>query len=67
MKTNLLRGIIVSKGMTQEQVARLIGISPKTFYNKMKKGVFDTDEVRRIGAVLEIDDLSELADIFLRS
>lgn len=38
MKVDKLRGIIVSEGMTQEQVARQIGMSPKTFYNKMKRG-----------------------------
>ena len=64
MKVNKLRGIIVSKGMTQEQVARLIGISPKTFYNKMKKQVFGTDEVQALVKLLEIDDP---ADIFLNS
>ena len=62
MKVDKLRGIIVSKGMTQEQVARLIGISPKTFYNKMKKHVFGTDEVQAMVELLEIDDP---ADIFL--
>ena len=66
MKVNELRGIIVAKGMTQEQIARQIGISPKTFYNKMKRGIFDTDEVRKMAAALEINDLSELADIFFR-
>ena len=66
LKGDKLRGIIVAKGMTQHQVAREIGISPKTFYNKMKKGIFDTDEVRKMAAVLEINNLSELADIFLR-
>lgn len=62
MKVNKLRGIIVSKGMTQEQVARQIGISPKTFYNKMKKQVFGTNEVQALIKLLEIDDP---ADIFL--
>lgn len=62
MKADKLRGIIVSKGMTQEQVARQIGMSPKTFYNKMKKGVFGTDEVLAMIDLLGIDDP---ADIFL--
>ena len=62
MKTDKLRGIIVSKGLTQEQVAKKIGISPKTFYNKMKRGVFGTDEVIAMVDLLEIDDP---ADIFL--
>lgn len=62
MKADKLRGIIVSKGLTQEQVAKKIGISPKTFYNKMKRGVFGTDEVIAMVDLLEIDDP---ADIFL--
>lgn len=62
MKTAKLRGIIVAKGMTQEQVANCIGMSPKTFYNKMKKGVFGTDEVLAMVDLLCIDDP---ADIFL--
>lgn len=56
MNTNKLRAIIVEKGMTQEQVARAIGITPKTFYTKMKEGVFRTDEVMRIAKLLEIED-----------
>lgn len=64
MKTAKLRGIIVAKGMTQEQVARRIGMSPKTFYNKMKKGVFGTDEVLAMIDLLGIDDP---ADIFLNN
>lgn len=62
MKVDKLRGIIVSEGMTQEQVAHQIGMSPKTFYNKMKKGVFGTDEVLAMVELLDIDDP---ADIFL--
>lgn len=64
MKTAKLRGIIVAKGMTQEQVANRIGMSSKTFYNKMKKGVFGTDEVLAMVELLGIDDP---ADIFLSS
>ena len=64
MKTAKLHGIIVAKGMTQEQVARRIGITPKTFYNKMKKGVFKTDEVVAMVDLLGIEDP---ADIFLSS
>jgi len=56
MNANKLRGIIVEKGLTQEQVAKAIGITPKTFYTKMKKGVFGTDEVMRIAKLLEIED-----------
>lgn len=64
MKVAKLRGIIVAKGFTQEQVASKIGMSPKTFYNKMKKGVFGTDEVI---AMIELLDIDDPVDIFLRS
>lgn len=56
MNVNKLRGIITENGFTQEQVAIAIGITPKTFYNKMKKGVFGTDEVMRMIDLLKIDD-----------
>ena len=54
--TNKLRGIIVTNQKTQEQVARHIGITPKTFYGKMKKGVFGSDEIEKMIEFLEIDD-----------
>ena len=62
MNANKLRGIIAEKGLTQERVAIAIGITPKTFYTKMKKGVFGTDEVMRIVDLLKIEDP---ASIFL--
>ena len=53
---NKLRGAIVSNGMTQEEVARQIGITPKTFYTKVKKGVFGSDEIDKMITILNIDD-----------
>lgn len=64
MNANKLRGIIVEKGMTQQQVAQYLGMTPKTFYSKMKKGVFGTDEVQRMVDLLHISDP---VDIFLRN
>ena len=40
IRTDKLRGIISERGMSQSNVAHLIGITPKTFYEKMSKGVF---------------------------
>ena len=54
--TNRLRGCIVANGKTQEEVARAIGITPKTFYLKMKKKVFGSDEIQKMIDILEIDD-----------
>lgn len=62
MNTNKLRGIITEQGLTQEKVAVAIGITPKTFYAKMKKGVFGTDEVMKMVSLLNIRDP---ASIFL--
>lgn len=54
--TNALRGIIVARGLTQEKVAKHIGISPKTFGLKMKKGVFGSDEMEAMIELLNIED-----------
>lgn len=56
---NKLRGIIAEQGMTQKEVAGRLGISQKTFYNKMKKGVFGTDEVEKMVGILSIDNPAE--------
>lgn len=57
-----LRGIIAERGFSQRKVAQEIGITEKTFYSKMKKGVFGTDEVEKMVNLLKIDDP---ANIFL--
>ena len=46
IKTNKLKGLIVENGYTQSDIAKAIGISPKTFYEKMKRGVFTSDEIQ---------------------
>lgn len=54
--TNALRGIIVANGLTQQDVAKHIGIAPKTFYAKMQKGVFGSDEMEAMIDFLSIKD-----------
>ena len=54
--TNRLKGLIVANGKTQEEVARHIGITPKTFYSKMKRKVFGSDEIEKMIDLLNIDD-----------
>lgn len=56
IKTNRLKGIIVENGFTQQDVAKEIGITPKTFYEKMKNGVFGSDEIQVMIQMLHIDD-----------
>lgn len=54
--TNGLVGIIYSRGLSQAEVANKLGITPKTFYDKMKKGVFDSDEIEIMIDLLHIED-----------
>lgn len=54
--TNKLRGIIAEKGLSQADVAKEIGITPKTFYEKMKNGVFGSDEIEIMIDLLDIED-----------
>jgi len=56
VNTSKLKGVIVANDKTQEEVAKAIGITPKTFYLKMKKGVFGSDEIEKMIKLLKIDD-----------
>ena len=58
--TNALRGIITSKGKSQKDIAIEIGIAPKTFYDKMKKGVFGSDEMEMMIDILDIKNPTEI-------
>jgi len=59
--TNALRGRIAEKGFSQSDVAKAIGITPKTFYTKMDKKVFGSDE---IDAMIELLDIKDPVRIF---
>ena len=54
IRTNDLNGIIVTRGLSQKDVAKYLGISANTFYSKMKKGVFGSDEIEKMINLLEI-------------
>lgn len=56
IRTNELKGFIVKNGKTQSDMAQILGITPKTFYAKMKRGVFDSDEIEIMIKELEVDD-----------
>lgn len=56
IKTDELKGIIVKKGFSQSDIAHKIGITPKTFYEKMKNGVFGSDEIQIMIDELSIED-----------
>lgn len=54
--TNSLKGIIVTNGLSQRKVAKKLGITEKTFYEKMKKGIFNSDEIEVMINILNIKD-----------
>lgn len=56
IKTNELKGVIAKNGFSQSDVAGMIGVTPKTFYEKMKTGVFGSDEIQIMIDRLHIDD-----------
>lgn len=58
--TSALKGVIVSNGMTQQDVAKKMGMAPKTFYSKMKKGVFGSDEMEQMIDILSIQNPVEI-------
>ena len=53
--TDKLKGVIAEKGLSQRKIAIKLGMSEKTFYSKMKKGIFDSDEIEEMIAILAIE------------
>lgn len=62
--TNKLKGVMAEQGKTKADVAHALGISSKTFYNKMKKGVFGSDEIE---AMIEYLNIEQPLNIFFVS
>ena len=55
-----LRGLMAEKRRNGRDMARVIGKTPKTFYAKMKAGVFDSDEIEAMVKDLEIKNPMEI-------
>ena len=58
--TNKLRGIIAENGLSQRKVAKSLGITDKTFYEKMKKGIFNSAEIAIMISLLSINNPMEV-------
>lgn len=54
--THALKVKIVDENLTQKDVAQQLGITPKTFYKKMKKGIFNSNEIEQLIVILRIPD-----------
>lgn len=60
IRTDELRYLIAKRGKTQTDVAKHIGIAPKTFFEKMKKGVFLSCEIDKLIDYLSIENPAEV-------
>ena len=58
--TKKLKEIIALNGLTQKKVAVRIGMSEKTFYQKMKKGIFGSNEIQKMINLLQIKEPEEI-------
>lgn len=56
VKTDELRGIFAKNKKSQTDIAKLIGVTPKTFYMRMQKGVFGSDEIQIMIDELHIEN-----------
>lgn len=54
--THALKVAIVDNNMTQKSVALALDMTPKTFYNKMKKGIFNSNEIEQLIVILRLPD-----------
>lgn len=50
------RAAMVRKGYTQKALAKVLGMSEKTFYDRIKNKRFGSDEIETLIKVLEISD-----------
>jgi len=60
IRTDLLKVIIAENDTSQRAVAKKLGMTEKTFYSKMKKGVFDSDEITEMISLLNIKNPTEI-------
>ncbi len=57
---NKLRGRMAERRRSGRDMAKVIGKTPKTFYLKMKTGVFDSDEIEAMVKDLDIENPMEI-------
>lgn len=50
------KAAMARKGYTQKALSEILGISEKTFGDRLKKRRFGTEEIEQLIPVLEIDD-----------
>lgn len=60
VNTNKIRGLMAENNLTGTDMAKALSITPKTFYNKMKTGYFDSKEMEIMIPLLKIKDPSSV-------
>lgn len=60
VNVNKLRGLMAEQGRSGKDMAIVIKKTPKTFYKKMKLGVFDSDEIMAMVDYLAINNPTEI-------
>ena len=60
INVNLLKAEVVKNGITHEELCKRIEMAHSTYIRKMRKGVFNTDEVEKIVDVLNIQNPIEI-------
>lgn len=62
-----LRGILAEKRKSQAEIAKMLGISERTFYAKMNRKVFDSDEIYEMCKYLGIGSADMISIFFDQS
>lgn len=57
---NGLKAMIVKNGCSQKDMAKLLNMSTKTFYSRMKRGNFGVDEAKILIEALGIENPAEI-------
>jgi hypothetical protein len=56
INTNKLLGVFAENRKTKQDVAKILGMSPKTLGLRLKSGVFGSDEIEKLIDAFNIED-----------
>ena len=56
VNTSKIFGLMAERGITKTEMADKLGITPNTFYRKMKRGKLDSDEMSQMIQILGIEN-----------
>lgn len=59
-----LRGVFAENRKSQADIARMLGMTERNFYIKMKRKIFDSDEIYQMCQYLNISDEDMVAIFF---